>query len=172
MKKNLNILIVILLPLMATACSKVEQTQTDLYECKSEQVVSSGLNENSGVVSSSTIISDSSDISSEVVISITSEHQGLSKVDLVLDQVGYSLKLFFEPMEWDNFDNETRVEIAKSALEYAFQATREYKIDTAGFQGFTSDGDLIIYNSSEFFIVVRSTDGSSTYNSDIWPIIS
>lgn len=168
--------------LMLSSCSQHGNARSDLTpEASSDFQVGSS---NSGLtledsseshIESSSIISVSSNSimvspgETIVIASIPSKHEGLSQVDLIIDEVGYGLELYFEPMDWDSFDNETRVDIAKSALEYAFTLIEEYSSQVVTYAGYTSSGELIIFNNSSFYIVVTNTDGSNIYGAEIWP---
>ncbi len=110
-----------------------------------------------------------SNIYFEVLVSLPSEHEGLSHVDIIVSDVGYDIQLHFEPVDWDDLDNNTRVAIAQEALSYAFDVAKDYDYSTSGFSGYTSDGDVIIFNDAAGHIVVMNTDGSNIYGTDIWP---
>jgi hypothetical protein len=105
----------------------------------------------------------------DVIVSIPSEHEGLSYIDLITSEVGPGINLFFEPIiGWDTLDNGARVEIAQSALKYAFSVAKEYIHDIATYDGYTTDGTRLFFNSSTGSIVLRNSDGS-TYSTNIWP---
>lgn len=160
-----TILLTISITMLFTACS---QSSTSLYSQDSGSMTSISLDKHD-VLSPPSIGSASSGLYKEIIASIDSTHDGLSRVDLILDEVGYGLELYFEPMDWDNFDNETRIDIAKSSLVYALASTKEYTDRVTTYSGFTSDGKWIFFNDSSFHIVVMDSDGSNMHATNIWP---
>lgn len=150
MRKTSGLALMVCMVMLTSACSNKDKT-----------------NASSSVGLSSSL--GTSSMYSEVIMSFQSEHEGLVQVDLILDEVGYGLTLYFGTMEWDEFDNVTRVATAKSALEYALAETEEYTDRVVTYHGYTSDRKLIIFNDSSFHIVVMDTDGSNIYGTDIFP---
>lgn len=165
--------------ILFTACSTMNQNSSDSYSSEpttsSEPPASSWpVISNIPIGSSNTAISSistarSTSSYSEIIATIESTHEGLSRIDLTAEEIGYGVDLYFEPMEWDTFDNEKRVELAKAALEYALTIARENTHDVVVYAGYTANGEMIFYNDSSFHIVVTDTDGSNIHGTGIWP---